>query len=345
MISDELPSRSKLLLAVLIWFAIWFAIQVYAILDVTENWSMALKDASVALAFILIGVAILFFLQKYAGSYLNKWQVRIAFTVAVIAEIIYFQKIILENFYSSTAFPDLTEQTMLIRMIVAFSQVSFFSVVLWLLYYIKRQNEKTKQRMEADNLFKQAELSRLRQQLQPHFLFNSLNSINSLLVTEPTKARQMILNLSDFLRGTLKEDESKTVTLSEEIQVLKLYIEIEKVRFGHRLEIDFDVDDNVVNYMLPPLLLQPVLENAIKFGLYDVLGNVAIRLKAFGENGHLKIEVTNPFSPNHQKDNKGEGFGLGIIQKRLLLLYHRADLIKTTKAENQFTTTILIPQL
>lgn len=345
MISDQLPSRAKLMIALLIWFAIWFGIQVYTVLQIADNWSMALIDSGVALGFILIGVAILYFIQRYAGSYLNKWPVRLGFTIAVIAEIIYFQKVILDNIYSTTPFPDMTNQTMLIRMIVAFSQVSFFSVTLWLMYYIKRQKDKTKQQIEADHLFKQAELSRLRQQLQPHFLFNSLNSINSLLITEPQKARQMILNLSDFLRSTLKEDENKTIPFQEEIQVLRLYLEIEKVRFGHRLTINFNIGEEALNCTIPPLLLQPVLENAIKFGLYNVLEDVVINLTAKLEQSDLKITITNPFVAKEQNQNKGEGFGLGIIQKRLMLLYHRTDLMKIEKTEKQFSTTLLIPQI
>ncbi|MBI3133484.1 MAG: histidine kinase [Bacteroidetes bacterium] len=343
--SDRLPSRSRLIIALALWFAIWFLMQWYAVQQISgDNW-MAFTDAGISLGFILVGISILFILQRYTGAYLNRPPVRAAFMVAIIAEIIYFQKLILTPYYASTAFPFMVDDTWLIRIIVAFSQVTFFSVVLWLMNYIKRQTEKAKLQQEADNLFRQAELTRLRQQLQPHFLFNSLNSINSLVMTDPQKARQMVLNLSDFLRGTLKEDESKTVPLREEMEVLKLYLEIEKVRFGHRLEVQFDVEDDALKMLIPPLLIQPVLENAIKFGLYNMLDQVLISVRAVKEKGMLKIEVTNPCSAETEKLKKGSGFGLNMIQRRLHLLYHRTDLVKAQRNGDLFSTTLLIPQV
>jgi two-component system, LytTR family, sensor kinase len=345
MFSDQLPSRSRLFVALTLWFAIWFLMQWYAVELVSNDSWLAFTDASISLGFILIGISILFILQKYTGTYLNRFAVRVAFMAAIIAEIIYFQKLFLTPYYAGTAFPFMVEDTWLIRIIVAFSQVTFFSVVLWLLHYIKKQTERIKLRQEADNLFRQAELARLRQQLQPHFLFNSLNSINSLLISDPQAARNMVLNLSDFLRGTLKEDESKTVPLREEIEVLKLYLEIEKVRFGHRLEINFEITADALNMQVPPLLIQPVLENAIKFGLYNVLDQVTISLKASNEKGMLKIEVTNPCSEETEKMKKGSGFGLNMIQRRLQLLYHRTDLVRTQRSKELFSTTLLIPQV
>lgn len=345
MFSEELPSRSRLIVALAIWFTIWFLIQWYAVRQLSmDNW-MAFTDAGISLGFIVIGVSILFILQRYTGAYLNRFPVRMAFMIAIIAEIIYCQKLVLTGYYSATAYPFMVDDTWLIRIIVAFSQVAFFSVVLWLMHYIKRQSAQARHKQEADNLFRQAELARIRQQLQPHFLFNSLNSINSLLIADPPAARKMVLNLSDFLRGTLKEDENKTVSLREEVEVLKLYLEIEKVRFGHRLEIQFNFEPEALKMQIPPLLIQPVLENAIKFGLYNVLDQVIITLKASSQKGMLRIEVTNPCSEETEKMKKGTGFGLNMIQRRLHLLYHRTDLLKTQRNENLFSTVLLIPQV
>jgi len=345
MFSDQLPSRSRLVIALNLWFAIWFLMQWYAVKEISGDTWMALIDAGTALGLILIGISILFMLQKYTGSYFNRFSVRIGFMALVICEIIYLQRLFLTPYYAGTAYPFMVDDTWLIRIIVAFSQVVFFSVVLWLLHYIKRQTTQTKLQNEADSLFRQAELARLRQQLQPHFLFNSLNSINSLLISDPQAARKMVLNLSDFLRGTLKEDESKTVSLREEVEVLKLYLEIEKVRFGHRLVIQFDIEEAALKMHIPPLLIQPVLENAIKFGLYNVLDEVVISLRAINEKGMLKIEVTNPCSEETEKMKRGSGFGLHMIQRRLHLLYHRTDLMKAQRKEELFSTTLLIPQL
>lgn len=345
MFYDQLPSRSKLIAASLVWFAFWFGIHSYSVYLVSQHLWVSIIDAGIALMFILLGISLLFFLQRYTGAFLNRPFIRIAVLAGVIAEILFFQRWAMMNYYDPESYSAIVESTWLIRIVVAFSQVIFYSVVLWLLFYIKKQDERNRKQLEAENLFREAELSRLRQQLQPHFLFNALNSINSLLITDPKSARQMVLNLSDFLRGTLKEDESKSVLFSEEIQLLKLYLEIEKVRFGHRLQIEIDVEDTAQRAKIPPLLIQPVIENAIKFGLYDVLDNVMIRISAKMIGNQLHIEVSNPCGAQMQSPPTGKGFGLSMIRRRLQLLYHRSDLLKTSKTENLFITTLQIPQL
>ena len=108
-----------------------------------------------------------------------------------------------------------------------------------LLWFSQKEEKNINERkIDAERLTKEAELFKLRQQLQPHFLFNSLNSINALISVQPEQARKMIQQLSDFLRGTLKKEDQQWVNLSEELQYLQLYLDIEKVRFGHRLSDD-----------------------------------------------------------------------------------------------------------
>src|SRR6185436_1417225 len=130
-------------------------------------------------------------------------------------------------------------------------------------FYMKTESERKQRKSDAEKLAREAELTGLRQQLQPHFLFNSLNSISALAGTKPEEARKMIQQLSDFLRGTLKKDDQQLVSLSEELQQLQLYLEIEKVRFGHRLRTEITNDERSLSLQLPSLLLQPIVENAI----------------------------------------------------------------------------------
>lgn len=221
------------------------------------------------------------------------------------------------------------------------SSLSMFSL-LW--YSQQEQKESDSRKAEAEQLSKEAELFKLRQQLQPHFLFNSLNSISALTGSDPEKARHMIQQLSDFLRGTIRKDEQQWNTFEEELQYLQLYLEIEKVRFGYRLQTEMVVDEKVLPLRLPALLLQPVVENAIKFGLYDTIGEVLIRIEAVEEQNQLKISVQNPFDPETSIPLKGTGFGLMSIRRRLFLLFARQDLITTQKDKKHFITTIYIPQ-
>jgi len=130
--------------------------------------------------------------------------------------------------------------------------------VLW--YTLSEQHENERRKTEAERLAKEAELYNLRQQLQPHFLFNSLNSINALIGFNPEQARSMIQQLSDFLRSTLKKDNTQFVSLDDELKHLQLYLGIEMVRFGHRLKTTILCNETCRDMKLPSMLLQPIVE-------------------------------------------------------------------------------------
>jgi LytS/YehU family sensor histidine kinase len=248
-------------------------------------------------------------------------------------------------FKDDTHYTQSLSQSTGIRFGILFLLIGCMSMMSLLWYTQEEQQIMNERKIDSERLSREAELFKLRQQLQPHFLFNSLNSISALTGTQPEKARHMIQQLSDFLRGTLKKDDQQWSTLEEEIEYLRLYLDIEKVRFGHRLQTEIIYTDEVLLLKLPSLLLQPVVENAIKFGLYDTTGEVLIKLEATAENNYLKIIVKNPFDPETSQPLKGTGFGLSSIQRRLFLLFARQDLLKTQKDKTNFITTILIPQI
>jgi sensor histidine kinase YesM len=235
-------------------------------------------------------------------------------------------------------------QSVPIRLAIGFLIIGCMSLISVLWYTIHDQREIEKRKTEAERLSREAELYKLRQQLQPHFLFNSLNSINALIGSQPQKARNMIQQLSDFLRGTLKKEDNQWISLDEELQHLQLYLEIEKVRFGHRLSTKIKNETNGMQLQLPAMLLQPVVENAIKFGLYDTTGDITISIEAIKDDGHLILQVKNPFDPETASPKKGTGFGLSSVQRRLYLLFARNDLLQTETQAQLFITTIKIPQ-
>ena len=235
-------------------------------------------------------------------------------------------------------------QSVPVRLIVGFLIIGCMALISVLWYTIHDQREIEKRKTEAEKLSKEAELYKLRQQLQPHFLFNSLNSINALIGLQPQKARTMIQQLSDFLRGTLKKEDNQWISLEDELQHLQLYLEIEKVRFGHRLSTEIKNETDGMKLQLPAMLLQPVVENAIKFGLYDTVGEITISIEARKEDSSLIVQVKNPFDPETSSPKKGTGFGLSSVQRRLYLLFARNDLLQTETKEQIFITTIKIPQ-
>ena len=217
--------------------------------------------------------------------------------------------------------------------------ISLISVV-W--FNSEEQKQMEQRKTDAEKLSKEAELFKLRQQLQPHFLFNSLNSINALIGIKPDEARKMVQQLSDFLRGTMRREENQFIKFADELEYLKLYLDIEKVRFGYRLKTEMDISDDAGAWRIPAMIIQPLMENAIKFGLYGTTGEVTILLRARVIEKHLVIAVMNPYDADMQMP-QGTGFGLNSVKRRLYLLFARNDLVEVNKEKNCFVVVIRIP--
>lgn len=222
----------------------------------------------------------------------------------------------------------------LIYLLIAILYYSFF--------YYNRLKDKSKEETRLKGLVTETQLNELKSQINPHFLFNSLNSISSLTIAAPEKAQEMVIKLSSFLRYSLKHKQNQLVTLAQEIDHIKLYLEIEKVRFGDKLIAIYDIED-CANCEIPNMILQPIYENAIKYGVYETTSQVEIKTVARKEKDRMIFTVSNNYDPDaHVK--KGEGIGLFNIRRRLGLVYGNATLL-TFKDENQiFTVTIEIPQ-
>ena len=227
---------------------------------------------------------------------------------------------------------------------------TLFILSILLIYFWTQQ-----QKIETDRLNRNAidkeretlkiELSSLQQQFKPHFLFNSLNSINALTITNPQEAQKMIYLLSQFMRGSIRENKSELVTLEEEINHLKLYTDIEKVRFGERLIVNYSISKDCEKLKLPHLILQPLIENAIKYGLYGNIEEVQIDIKAKFEKNQLTILMSNPFDSTTSASAEGTGYGLPSIEKKMQILYNQYNLLTIRKTENTFTIQLNVPQL
>ncbi len=308
-------------------------------------WKAAIIDSSIANTLLLLACLLVMNTLRY---YLPKGQQYInIFSICVFLAIIWLLltkwllKLALSHY---DGYNNLLHHSLSIRFSIAFLLLGCVTMISILWYRQQEQQEKEERKTDAEKLAKEAELFKLRQQLQPHFLFNSLNSINALIGSRPEEARKMVQQLSDFLRGTIKKEETQWVTLQEELQYLQLYLDIEKVRFGNRLATAIHVDESILPLKLPALLLQPIVENAIKFGLYDTTGDTVIQLDAAKEDNSLVIKVMNPFDPETSSPKQGTGFGLKSVQRRLYLLFARTDLLTTETKNNIFITIVKIPQ-
>ncbi len=222
-----------------------------------------------------------------------------------------------------------------------------YYIVITLVYYlfVYYQNFKEKIQNEAfiATRYKEAELNALKSQINPHFIFNSLNSISSLTLSDPARAQEMIVKLSDFFRLTLKKGNQYLTTLANELNFTKLYFEIEKIRFGDKLQIKMEVPDWLGSFQVPHLILQPLLENAIKHGVQESLNSVEVTLSASQSDDFLYLILKNHF--DQDLNVKGEGIGLKNVRERLRLIYGMGDLLdtKTEKDKNEFSVTIKIP--
>lgn len=338
-------NRKNLLVIHATWFLFWSADQLLLLHWFGLDWKRALTDA-VATNFLLVaaGIATANVTRFYAPVKKNFfYRILMVLGLATICtagviKLLYFV------FPSTDEWIAFLKISAPVRFAFAVLNIAFFTLSGILINKNREQREAEERKAHTEQLARDAELSRLRQQLHPHFLFNSLNSISALVGTQPQEARKMIQQLSDFLRGTLRKDDQQLVSLEEELRLLQLYMDIEKVRFSHRLSTPVDVTEESLPLQLPPLLLQPIVENAIKFGLYDTTDAVTIRVTAKKEERMLTIRVENPFDPQTAKPKQGAGFGLESVRRRLFLLYGRNDLLSVQQQDTTFITLLKIPQ-
>jgi two-component system LytT family sensor kinase len=338
-------SARQMLLAFALWWSIWIVIDTYIIHYMGIDYLTSFYD-SIVVNLLLAGIGAGMFnsMRFYRPDNENYFYLRLWILLLSIGVTALQQYLFTFIGKGNTTYLELAHKAVPIRFCFNFLMISFVSLLNWLWYYFKSLEEETKRQSDAEKLAKEAELTMLRQQLQPHFLFNSLNSISALAGSRPEEARHMIQQLSDFLRGTLRKDEGQLVSLEEEISHLQLYLEIEKVRFGHRLNTEIKTGDDCRKKMIPHLLLQPLVENAIKFGLYDTTEAITIHIETTCTEQELHVSITNPFDPATSAPRQGTGFGLNSIQRRLYLLYARQDLVQTKINNRTFTTFVNIPQ-
>jgi two-component system, LytTR family, sensor kinase len=162
-------------------------------------------------------------------------------------------------------------------------------------------------------------------------------------MTDPAKAQEMVINLSSLMRYSLKHDQIEKVPFREELNNNKLYLQIEKVRFGKKLNPVFEIDENCLDALIPNMILQPLYENAIKYGVYEATEPVEIVTHTTCQNDVLEINITNNYDPNSMS-KKGEGIGLRNIRDRLQIIYNNPLLMKVEDNKKEFKVTLAIPQ-
>jgi two-component system sensor histidine kinase AlgZ len=187
-----------------------------------------------------------------------------------------------------------------------------------------------------------AELRALKAQINPHFLFNSLNSITALTTADPARAREMCIRLSDFLRNTLGLGERESITWYEELQLARTYLDVEQVRFGARLHVEINVDDACSDCLVPPLVLQPLIENAVKHGIATMVDGGTIRVDGHVKNGLLEVSVENGFDPDSPSPRR-HGLGLRNVRSRLETRFGSSATLTSHTENNRFRAAMVVP--
>jgi len=207
------------------------------------------------------------------------------------------------------------------------------------LHYMLFAVERSK---ESELLARDAELRALKAQINPHFLFNSLNSITALTTVDPVRAREMCIRLSDFLRNTLGLGERSSISWREELQLARTYLDVEQVRFGARLRVEMDVDEACSDCMVPPLVLQPLIENAVKHGIATLVDGGTIKVEGRVNDGLLEISVENGFDPESPAPRR-HGLGLRNVRSRLETRFGADARLTAHTDHNHFRAEMVVP--
>ncbi|MEK6649668.1 MAG: histidine kinase [Bacteroidota bacterium] len=212
----------------------------------------------------------------------------------------------------------------------------------YLLAAFEHSRESERRSFEAQLLARDSELKALRAQVDPHFLFNSLNSISALTSADPAAARTMTERLAAFFRASVAAGRRELLTLGEELDLARRYLEIEQVRFGERLRVQITASDEARNCRVPPLVLQPVVENAVKHGIAHAVTGGCIDILGERQGSLLHVRVTNPVDPDAPPAS-GTSFGLQAVRDRLRAMAPKDATVDARLVDDRFIVDILLP--
>ena len=313
------------------------------------NLFMAVTD-SLVYNCLFAGIAVILWYPVRYNNPEGKISVRALITYLILGLIILPAWLYLGYFILKILFPGnenyfrFLNDTFFVRVILG--MLYFIVTVLFyhLLVYYNTLEEKRLNETRLNLLVRESELNVLRSQMNPHFLFNSLNSISYLIIRDTERAREMIIKLSDFIRYALKYGQQDKTTFAEELKNIELYMDIEKIRFGEKLIFEKNIEESCLHAELPNMILQPLVENVIKHGVYKSTDQVVVNLSCVRKSGNfIEISLRNNFDPE-QKNHTGAGLGLKNVENRLRLIYNQDELLIIKKEKNLFEVILKIPQ-
>jgi len=294
--------------------------------------------------FLLLGLGIWYIVRYNDLGLRNIWNLVLGHLIGATVLIgfwIWLSSWISQLIVGRGGYSDILVSIRMVRVIIG----AMYYLVIILVYYLIIYYQDFRNRIEKEGKIlaksREAELNALKAQVNPHFIFNSLNSINSMVLTEPEKAQEMIVKLADFLRLSLLKNTEMFTSLADELKFSNIYLEIEKIRFGNKLVYESRVDPGLEDMPVPQFILQPLLENAIKHGVQESIELVNIKVECVGRTDILEITVSNGVSEYNSRNKRG--IGLSNLKDRLELIYGRTDLVTVKQTDKNFEVHLKIP--
>ncbi len=341
--------KARLFLYLLAWTPVGPLLALLLVFSAGFAWLPALVlgvPLALLLAFICLSA---FFLARAvplgAGGIARGLATHAVASAVASALFVLFAHLYAEALSAAGAFPGADAAlTVAVPLLSALGMLFFLlaTAVHYVIIAVEEKRQAETRALELRMLSKEAELKALRAQLQPHFLFNSLNSISALTAADPEGARRMCVLLGDFLRQGLKLGERETIPLREELELLERFLAVEKVRFGSRLSADIRADQDALSCAVPALVLQPLVENAIGHGIATLVDGGVLRVEALRRGGRLKVAISNPRDPDAQR-RPGEGVGLDNVKRRLLSLHGRQARVDVSDGGREFRVELELP--
>ena len=316
-----------------------------------EKWQLVLDYVSYTIAILFVTYSVRYFFNKYIDfeSFTKRdlFKIIVVFVISIATYysfIMGYNYVMLTYVYKRPEVLNHPSQTLVanIIFIILFS-ILFF---LWIISYsvvkaILLLKDNKMNRLELESTLKESQINALKGQINPHFMFNSLNNIRGLILENPAKSREMITRLSEMLRYSLTKSEINTIALDEEIEMVENFIAISKIQLEDRLQFVAEIEETTLKLHIPPMIIQMLVENAIKHGISQIKKGGILLLKIKEENTDLHIQVNNTGQLSHQKGTTQ--LGLKNIQRRLHLIYGETATFSLSEVENEVIAKIVLP--
>jgi LytS/YehU family sensor histidine kinase len=208
---------------------------------------------------------------------------------------------------------------MISNIFTSFIYLFIWNCIYFIYHYVSESRKNQFDNLKLEALVKSLELKTIKSHINPHFIFNALNSIRALIDEDPIRARQAVTGLSNILRSSMQSDQLEIITLEKELDIVKDYLALELIRFEDRLRVAYQIDEDTLDNPIPPMMLQTLVENAIKHGIGKQIGSGEIMISAQEQNNFYQIRVVNTGKLDMQDGH--EGFGLQSTSNRLKLIF------------------------